>query len=767
MRKTQNTIKKKTLFARSATTISNISQLYYSSSKEAIQFRHIWNHIIVMLQHPLSACVYEKTEDDYKFKFRINSDPLSEPRFKSLLGEFDKLPVKLADNISTSSNDRSPKWKEGFLFQIFNSQYFLLLISVYNNTPKSSSNRKLRLIGNLDWMSELIERKQKTDFQLDNIARQVEHFLSINTTDFTRELKTEPLQNYIINSIKASIKTYQAQRQEKFKSKCPQEDTIRLTELQKHNKYLDIFTNNQREVNNFARGIFEIDEFKGVALLKDRRKNANLNTLKSVGGADSGYLSRIYRKMSGGLLSLKETSGASLINMYLFIADCSPSNSLPRCPTTNGGKGVYNYNSRACFSSEQRLEIASFFKEKLVNRNNFLTQYKDSTERRTRKILPATYSSLKATIQIDDKDKDLICEALDFADNWFWEAIELNKIDEILDVLESPFGCKLRSVIDATYWNKSVHFSNVFFGGGIKRCFGGGVNTKLPSHFSEVSSDVVNDIRRLCATYYYFRGMMSDDDRLKLDQDESRLQVNQIGLMLVPIEVQSCVFVVSANLVALKPEVDGNEWQRNVDIFNAVSQKLKRITRRTYKEIYFDVVESIFFRNYLEFLSFLNNSNSNEVTSDFSTLEMILNKDLNTLETIMPFKTIELRLALEDSKFIDPSTEPKSITSILTGFLATKEGKAALKWLTRRGSNKLDLTNMRDCVDYFNPHMFDATPFLPGDKVRPSAKILVTFKDNQYFPTESKTSNRLYLRPEEIAFHFMQKTQQTVYMSAT
>lgn len=582
---------------RSAITISNITQLIYSSMDGKLSFRHIWNHILVMLQHPLSFFIYRKLKGKKKYEhyYTLNKDPLSIERFEEIKEKY----------LSTQTDIKK------YIFPIVTSndcEYYIVLISAYNFTAVDQARVRCLepIVNKSDEFEEdscfryllPVQRQAYNFFHGKHATRTIffDEFL-LKSLDSIEEKKTNRSKSKNTYATKPSVYEYQ------FNRLLFQQDTISsLRSIIKSNK----FKNNRND-------------------------------------ASKGYINRVYKKIRSGLSFIQSLdSGAYVSNALFYVVDYLKSDNLPRC-----GDG-YNYNVKLYLHDEQKDQFK---------------RYLDNLKKASTKL---PYSALSGN---SDKDS-VVYNLLARADDWFWMCVKEKRYDEIIEIITSPFGPSLRSVADATISNGSVHFMYGFLNdGGIARCFGGAVDQEV--YDVDESSPIWKEILRQCVAYYLFRAIMPDKDRNLLDEDF--LRARNITLIMVPIEVQGCIPMVCAHFLFLtKSENESDiDWHKSVDIYNAIDQKIKRSLRKTYKELYINVIRDVFYENLTAVL--LKSYNSIEEKNTLLEVEGLLNKDLDILEPFIPFKIAKVYLYYTDEYIKKNGINTMHSISRVRNYLAVSE----------------------------------------------------------------------------------------------
>lgn len=704
---TKNIIKPKDsdqLNLRTTITISNINQLSYTSTSSSLSFRYIWNHILVMLQHPLSFMIFDKDNSgNYRRIITLNKDPLSTKRFDELLREKDLVASYNEDDIAQAYYNFNKTELNRYLFPIFNTPYSILLFSVYNPTSNIKMVRDLQPIFNSEKEYQCSdddpEKYQKK--KLFRVVEQVNDFFSLPAKRQQKaSLKVQHFFDFLSSTIRESADVGENQAIKDYSPYGLEDDNdpeSKITAEKSLKIYKKVLLKEESRVQELVP-----DEIRAIDFEKEEFRFK-----------EHGYLDRIYRKVKSGLRSLQ---GGSVPNLSLYMSDCVSSPSLPRCD------GQYNYGLGLYLVDEQKEKIIQYFDEIRPLCEEY-SMIKDDISRKE-KTSHLFYSQLnkdicggnesnKNEVIRKDKENKVLQQCLNMADDWFWDNIKDGNKNAIIEVLEAPFGKKLRSVCDATFFNGTCHVAYPYLdGGGIKRCLGGAVDTKIPSEFSDIDSDCIADMKKMCATYYYFRGMMTQEEIETLDGNPEL--VNQITLLLVPMEVQGVILAACTHYIFIPhDDLDDNQWYKMIEIYNAVDQKVQRSLRKAMKELYMEIVNSIFVYNYSNMFMCLKKGVVN-----LGLMETMMNNGFQSVEYLMPFKTVRLKLNYAEDEVIS--------------------------------EERVDDKTLRSRQGQFS--------FFPGVD---SVIATVDLVDNKRF-RYTLSSDRMFLKPEEVAFSFYQRAQQVL-----
>ena len=346
-----------------------------------------------------------------------------------------------------------------------------------------------------------------------------------------------------------------------------------------------------------------------------------------------GVVDRVYRKIKKGIESISSGNGASnaanLTNFVLFVRDYA-------VPENYSRHDSYNYRLRMLICSSQRYDLKAFFSSHMKgNRAALRKAVSMEKDLREREIKEPFYKQMARDAAIsflkilDKKDGD----------------------EELLKILETPFGVAARSMADPVF-DGVTFFRDPFTDGGLARCF--------PEHegmaFSELSSEQQTDVLRITICRHLFEAMAarlpekmvtksrrSDARNLDSRKDNS---IDRLQIMLNPVELGGRVWCVIGHLTrSIEPDreiVDGKTisllasyWLQNYHIYQTINERAKKNLRVYMSQLYEATVGNIYQEETLKFLG--------EKTKS-AVVESAVNERLRGLSCLFPYDVVQIEL---------------------------------------------------------------------------------------------------------------------------
>lgn len=321
-----------------------------------------------------------------------------------------------------------------------------------------------------------------------------------------------------------------------------------------------------------------------------------------------GYLDHVFNKVKTNLHELmkfqyinEESSKTYPANYILFVRDFgrrrdSRGNIIKR-------HDEYEYNIRIMLCDSQRKDISNYFRDVLTSTD--IGKYSDG---------------IRLAYTADDKDAWVVPLA-ENADAWLSQLLSERSeenLEEIIRVLEAPFGDTSRSAIDPVF-DGVVFFRRKFVDGGIKRCFTDAMKKAIvPTSLSEIengkyfqllqdsypdcvkyfkeedfSKSLADDLKRLAITYYLYNGMAGIGNHSSQD--------TEISILITPFEIGGKIWACAGYFTLLKRSKNEEKKEVNIKdlseifwlnyhIYLDVDVRLRRDLRLSLIECYYDIL---------------------------------------------------------------------------------------------------------------------------------------------------------------------------------
>ncbi|MGL1955827.1 MAG: hypothetical protein OCD00_00730 [Colwellia sp.] len=599
-----------------------------SKDSDDISFHHVLQRVNVLIQDRLAYALFTKNKDGtFSMFYPFLNDPIAAPKIsKFYQNEFGR---------SGESDYKSP---HEYLFRILNTNYYLLCIRVI---PRGQANNNRFQFVNLT----VQDNDEKIRNEIKEKIKKSKNKLLISDTE------KEVIIRYVL------LKVFSDQESDSEK----QTGNDRISEnFPKYNEYirksisfLDGRKYKQSELDKktgievmrwYQDSCFSKNSIKGLKKI-DKSQSDVADFEKKFLGAN-GALNRAYKKVKSSLHNLLDGNFGDepksdsilppLTNFLFFASRGLYEKEQPR-------NDHYHYGMNLAIPYGQQEELENYFTcLKNTGQNNFSKKNKRFHD------VPFNMSEKIKIIWLEWLDKK------------FWEELENNGVEKIIEILKADFGSHFRSVVDPVMYNVFVHYPILFENGGLDRIISDAdINDGCEDVFFQSLKDenCYDDCLRMIGFYYLIFGMLPKEHRrvFQKDTDIAVYKYTDIALSVVPITLQGVCYGCVAHYASVGDEIKlaNDNWQRNYNMFHNIDIRFRRTLRQQMEKLYLNKLAK-------QVTSIISNIYTPAYLKLYKTghINQYLNDNVNCYKGFMPFPELKLEIDVKyeqdkiDSKYV-------------------------------------------------------------------------------------------------------------------
>lgn len=366
-----------------------------------------------------------------------------------------------------------------------------------------------------------------------------------------------------------------------------------------------------------------------------------------------GVVDAAYEKLTRNLVAVSNihneevTDDAKIPNFLLFVRDYNVHDGYSRY------KKTYDYRVRILVCSKQREDFKRNLKWIAKNKNKRKEIY---------------LKQVSQSVNSDEIDSELRLKYEELshqANEEFFKKIDsLEGIDEILDILEKPYGETTRSMSDRVFDSSISLYRDPFSSNAsLLRIFSARKISELPADkFSDLENEQRDDVLRTVVVQYLIESMAHKPFDKKLN----------LWITLSPIQISGAIWGVAGYVVrTLLPENILNKskqiseynksWLRNYQVYQTVSGGLKRNLRvylsKYYEQFVSEVYSAWAIELHYKMGLLIEESHKEQLVGNVDLIEELkkLNSRLRSLSRIFPYDVVQIKLIPYDKVYPFPN----------------------------------------------------------------------------------------------------------------
>ena len=355
-----------------------------------------------------------------------------------------------------------------------------------------------------------------------------------------------------------------------------------------------------------------------------------------------GVLDLVYEKVTRNLIASssghkkEDGENGKLPNFLLFVRDYNAPDGYSR------HEGIYDYRARILVCSKQREDF----------RRNFEWIAKHKKERAYRYL-----SQISKPSHLDHENHKLYSiykKLAKEANREFLIKISSSEgIEEILNILEKPYGKTTRSMSDRVFDSSVSLYRDPFSSNaGLSRIFPGKQIEDLPQKFSEIQGEQRDDVFRTITVQYLLESMVYKPFSKDL----------YLWITLSPIQIAGTIWGVAGYTIRvsqpqLKPDYQkffsqkeiseyNKSWLRNYQAYQTVKGSLKRNLRIYLNKYYEQFVSEIYAEWAVDLYKELEGIRGNNKASSVILYKKVedLNSRFRSLSRVFPYDVVQVNL---------------------------------------------------------------------------------------------------------------------------
>lgn len=322
-------------------------------------------------------------------------------------------------------------------------------------------------------------------------------------------------------------------------------------------------------------------------------------------------------------------------NIFFYYRYYGPEDTLYRFEDGIEGKEgnpPYPYSLKILVPDSQRKDLYRAvlnIKASLEERTDIFWKYKYSPMSDYRRLFGETHVSELKLLFKDSK-----------INQKFWNELEREAPETIVNTLEVPFGKNTQSMVDSAFMGGYAHYRPHIFEQGIEER---NKNEEIAKGFS--GSD---DIKRFVYMHYLLLAASPEID-----------QNHRLGIMSVPIFVNSQTYITLAHATVIgasdedqeeTPEKERQVWINNYFFFNDVVRRTARRLRYRTRSVYKRQIGECLL---IAFQEILETSSPKNTFIDWAEVEIKANHYLDLLCRTWPYSKVKIELKDADNDTVD------------------------------------------------------------------------------------------------------------------